>query len=150
MRRYIVNLISPKIMLVIAVVLVAVFIVIAAQVDWQVSGFAKSPSVYADLFNLEMFFVGFALALALGLVYRNIVLFIGIVGSTLILLASNFEDCMYFLFNGGFPLNNVNWTWMKQVNFAWFWDTSSQIEWTIIWMLILGIFVYSMTRLLKK
>ena len=43
MRRYIVNLISPKIMLVIAVVLVAVFIVIAAQVDWQVSGFAKSP-----------------------------------------------------------------------------------------------------------
>jgi hypothetical protein len=37
-----------------------------------------------------------------------------VIGSTLILIFSGFEDFMYYFLNGGFPPNDVNWNWMWQ------------------------------------
>jgi hypothetical protein len=61
-----------------------------------------------------------------------------VIGSTLILIFSGFEDCMYIFLNGGFPPNDVNWNWMWQAKLFWFWGTTNQIEWTIISHVIYG------------
>lgn len=153
MRRRIRRYVNPKLMLVLAVILVAVAIMVASKLDYAVmqhapftTGQQQQSEIYGFWFSSTMVMFGVILAVALGVVYESVVLGITVVASTAILLFGNFEDCMYFaLGQGYFPANSTNWQWMwqSQSSFFGFWNTPDQILWTIMWVgLVLPIVVY--------
>ena len=136
-----------------SVLLIALSITVASQLDNQVINAYSSN--YNFWFNAVMFTPGLIVATVLGLVYWGKIgtaMFCSIITSTLLLIESGFEDLMYFLTYRGLPLNSVNWNWMWQAKYIGngFWDTTNQVEWTIIFLLVTAIFLFIMIKIIGK
>jgi hypothetical protein len=156
---------SKKI-LVVSVLLVVLAIAVFSMLDFTylqhapyVTGEQQASFSYGFWFNAAMSTVGFVVASLLLVFYWDsrrklgICLFGTVIGSTAIIIGSGLEDCLYFLLGAhGFPANNVIWTWMYEYKyFQWhFWNTTSQILWTIFWLSILAVFVFGMLKFIKK
>ena len=136
-----------------SVLLIALSITVASQLDNQVINAYSSN--YNFWFNAVMFTPGLIVATVLGLVYWGkigTVMFCSVTVSTHLLIESGFEDLMYFLTYRGLPLNSVNWNWMWQAKYIGngFWDTTNQVEWAIIFLLVTAIFLFIMTKIIGK
>ena len=134
-----------------SVLLIALSITVASQLDNQVINAYSSN--YNFWFNAVMFTPGLIVATVLGLVYWGKIgtaMFCSIITSTLLLIESGFEDLMYFLTYRGLPLNSVNWNWMWQAKTFGFWNSTNQVEWTIIFLLVTAIFLFIMTKIIGK
>ena len=134
-----------------SVLLIALSITVASQLDNQVINAYSSN--YNFWFNAIMFTPGLIVATVLGLVYWGKIgtaMFCSIITSTLLLIESGFEDLMYFLTYRGLPLNSVNWNWMWQAKTFGFWNSTNQVEWTIIFLLITAIFLFIMIKIIGK
>lgn len=151
MRRRIRQNVNPKVMLVLAVVLIAVAIMVASKLDYAANSVMLSapnaeqqPEIYSFWFNSVMVMFGLVLAIALGVVYESVTMTVTIIASTAILIIGSFEDIMYFLLGQGYlPANNVSWNWMFEFRLFGVWNTSLQIFWTVIWVgVILPVVVY--------
>ena len=147
--------IEPKekytLILITSILLIALSIAVASQLDTQVID--SCASNYNFWFNAVMFMPGLIVATVLGLVYWGkigTVMFCSVIVSTLLLIESGFEDLMYFLTYRGLPLNSVNWNWMWQAKTFGFWNSTNQVEWTIIFLLITAIFLFIMIKIIGK
>lgn len=139
--------------LTVSVLLVALSIAVASQLDNQVINAYSSN--YNFWFNATMFTPGLIVATVLGLVYWGKIgtaMFCSVTVSTILIIESGFEDLMYFLTYRGLPLNSVNWNWMWQAKYIGngFWCTSEQIMWAIIFLLITAIFLFIMVKIIGK
>jgi hypothetical protein len=136
--------------LIVTVLLIALAIIFISQLDYQASACAASPTAYGFWLMASMFMFGLIPATIISIIYWLTdgfkiaqIMFWTILVSTALLIASNLEDCMYFLFGARdcFPTNTANWNWMLQAKLFGFWDTTNQVEWTIIFLLILALFL---------
>jgi magnesium-transporting ATPase (P-type) len=162
-RRPIRQVFSNKIV-VVAVLVIVLAIAVFSMLDFTylqhapyVTGEQQASEMYGFWFNMAMFTVGFAIASLLKTFYWDLpignYLFGTVIVSTVILIASGLEDCLYFALGAGrFPANNIIWTWMYEYEyFNWhFWNTTAQVVWTLLWLSILTAFVFGMLKVIQK
>jgi len=151
--------VDPKKAVVWTVVAVAVAIAVFAMVDYQVM--LRSPyklpeeqiaySNYIFWITATMFMFGVAAAVVSYILFQKSplaeTLATSIIVSTILLIVSGLEDFLYFMWAGGLPAGDVQWTWMFQHKLFGSWSTNLHILWMLFWLgLVLPAALYYFLR----
>ncbi len=145
---------KPDPMKVFYVSLVVLFISLStfAMLDWQVMSHATydltNPSEFMQYNNYSFWLAvtlsmpGIAMSVVTCAIYWpfkriRTVLPAAILACTFVLLISGLEDWIYFAFGANeLPPPDMRWNWLLQNRIFGFWDTTTQVVWTLLWMLI--------------
>ncbi len=160
---------KPGPMKVFYVSLVVLFISLCtfAMLDWQVMSHATYDLTnpiefmqynnYAFWLAVTLSMPGIAMSVVTCAIYWSVkrvraVLPGAILACTFVLLVSGLEDWIYFALGANeLPAPDMRWNWLLQNRVFGFWDTTTQVVWTMLWMLIaIPLISFALRRSVKR